>query len=435
MDSIKITADISESEAFFNCMKILESFELENKQFAFTQNYIKWLLNKFQMPFVFIEPFEDVPPDEKPESVVAFAVDNENLISVPIKDLCYNNLYSHLGYITHELKHLSDYEFYMNNLLLGNHHEFFSLSFSQNLWKEAQVDEIDNSKLLRRVTYLCNPHEVGARENEWFYSNLFLRLINAKTINPFLKKITQKQIKKCLEDSEIINKCDFEVYEYKESYYYGYILNKIHLQIKKLYKQFLKIGSGDVKAYIDAKQRLFALISLYPDKEIAKKLTKCLTKNSNHPFNLAQQADSLEMLSRMPFNIATEKDINCFLLNRNKLTDYLIRSIEPTTLAQRCLLLNGSSSLFVNTDSFTDGYELEKNIRKIKSVEKEFKNYKIVGINNMPKSRAKKKAIKKFLNTQNFKLTPEVLEEYNEIFDGQFCYNILENNSNSEPFK
>ncbi len=424
-EQLKILKNISEAQAFNNCVKILDSSELNKKQFAFTENYIKWLLNKFDMPFVFLQPLEKVPEDERPENSAAFAQTQHCLISVPINDLELTNLYKYLGYTAHELKHVADSDFYMERLLLGKDRNYYAEDFTDHRWEMANVSKImkgsnsDDIGLLQSVSYYLNAHEIGARENEYFYANLFLRLATKHSNNKFIKIALKEQLEKCIHKAKQMDEYTLLLTDYTSFSYYKKFLLKVYKEMKNLSKQLSSIKNGNIDKYTKVKNKLVALSSLYPNEKITKKIAKTFNKKPNGPFSPVIQTDCLEMLSKLPYDCVSERDINRFLLKRDAITDNIIRSIEPITLAERFLLLNGSSSLIINASNFTFGSIIKQNIQKIHSVDKKFENYNIIGIKNMPESKAKKYALNKFLNTSNFKLTPEVLEEYNQIFDGK----------------
>lgn len=425
VNTLKIVNDISEQEAFFNCVKILDNFELHVKQFAFTENYIKWLLNKFQMPFVFLEPFEDIPPDEIPENTAAFAQSQKNLISVPIKSLNLGTLYKHLGFIAHELAHVSNDEFFISRLLLGKDRTFYHEPFTEDTWQKAKTDEIDridnDANFLHSIAYYLNPHEMSSRENEWFYTNMFLRLAKNFIKNPFSAKAINNQLEECLKRADEVSSHESLLHTYTLcSIIFEDTKKKILKEMLRLLKQLQKIKTGDANSYCEVKEQLFALVSLFPNKALAKKLVKTFIKSDKYSFGLVLQSDSLELLSKIPHEALTEKEINAFLTKRMFLAEYLIKSIEPETLAERFLLLNGTNSL--NVKDFEECSEIKKHLAIINKVANTFGGYYIVGINNMPESKAKQQALKNFINTKNFKLTPEVLEEYNKIFDGNFYY-------------
>ena len=85
---IKVDKDISESKAFLNCLNFVENMPLMSKDESgvFTINFTKWLLNKFDLPYCFIEQ-KQPEIDSDGRQVTATAQINKSIISIDYKNL------------------------------------------------------------------------------------------------------------------------------------------------------------------------------------------------------------------------------------------------------------------------------------------------------------------------------------------------------------
>ena len=177
----------------------------------------------------------------------------------------------------------------------------------------------------------------------WERSN-FCRIISIIK-NPFSAKAINNQLEKCVKRADEVSSHESLLHTYTLcSIIFEDTQKKILKEMLRLLKQLQKIKTGDANSYCEVKEQLFALVSLFPNKALAKKLVKTFIKSDKYSFGLVLRSDSLELLSKIPHEALTEKEINAFLTKRMFLAEYLIKSIEPETLAERFLLLNGTNS-------------------------------------------------------------------------------------------
>lgn len=413
---IKVDKDISESKAFLNCLNFVENMPLmsNDESGVFTINYTKWLLNKFDLPYCFLEQTAQTM-DSDGKILVATAQPYKSLININYECVNVLNMHELVLNLTHELNHVADYDYYINKQLLGKDRNFQSHSASFDIAEKYNLPFKNDEDY---IYYYLKPEEITARQTSEFYTILFLKLLISSIKNPIRKALIVSKLSECLQYSKNSN-LELLTYTFKEQNkpsFKAYI-EAIKLitknEIKKL-EEFLKKDELPE----DLCLKIGEMLLTCKDEQAAKNLALLYNKYNNREF----RTFVLLTFASLPFNVLPESSVNKFLLTENNLT-FACSYAAPYELAKRLLFIWGTDKFNKEIEKHKRNQNLTRALVYFKKVKKQYEDYNIVGLNNLPNTTMNKIAINRFVN-RKFELNEETLIEYNKLTNGRFYTKI-----------
>lgn len=424
---LKIERDISEQQAFFNCLKFIETTPhfAKDECGVFSENYLKWLLNKFDLPFCYLEQ----KSFDNSSSICASAQRDKGIVFIDYENLSLFNLHEYTIHLAHELTHVSDFYYYASKYLLGKDRQFQSYNGSFKLAQTYNLKPFTEDE--DYVNYFLKDEEISARTTGNFYAILFCKLVINSTKEPRIKNLFLEKLQ-CILNYSALSEQTLTSYEFTESknlMYLSYI-ETIRLMANKAINNFeTQINSKDVvKEFRKAK----SLILTSADEKMAKNLVKAFNKSERKLI----RTFILQTLADLPFDVMPESSINSFLLNEETSLKIACSYCAPKELAQRLLFLWGNNTLKKEVENCKQNIYIARLMPYFEDVLNEFKNYNIIGLKNVQPSIFKKLAEKKFINSKNFTLSRETLEKYNFMLGGKLCNTATNQNfANSDQEK
>lgn len=408
-----------------NCLNCLlqSDFDTNYKlKKQFIENYTAWLLHYFNLDFCLINELS------KDSENAGSSNSRDMRISYKTTNLNKKNLNDFLNTLAHEIKHISDFDYRQNQAILGALHHEKEPVINGAIW--ARVDKMVNLKSdTKRRKYYLSEGEKEAYTQASFYVFLFLKQlmhINKDTImQEKLKKLYQQETEYITLQTTI-----FEQY-FKYNEWLKKLDKKDNKKILKAQLTLLKTllidreYNKNHKEDFDENLTTFGyLLFAYPNKRI-----EFLLKLSIDKFSFDEQRDILYYVSSTNLKVFSESQINRLISLFNL---SLLGDVEPRTLCERVLALNGTSTtkkiikILQNSAKFRFTPYLEEVINK-------YDNINFYGIKNISNKEIRSKTLRAFIHINNFKLNEQTISYLNKVSRENFsCYNEKENTSNQK---
>lgn len=427
---LKVERDISERQAFFNCLNFLESSTKRNNDVdgVFTINYLKWLLHKFNLPFCYLEQEKSVKK-ENGNTLVAHAKRDKGIIYIDYQGVNLFNVHENAIHLAHELTHVADFFYYQNKFLLGKDREYQSYNGTFNLAQNFEMGHFGFKE--DYVNYYLKDEEIAARRTGNFYGWLFCSLITEATSKQYIKETFKTYLKDIKNYSNYNNELLYE-YTFKTSNSLNYLtyLELIKVMAKNGLNNIEKTLSENKQLSPDVVHSVRGLVLTANDKKIAKRLVDIFNKNNIYYLRVF----ILQCLAEMPFDVMPESSINSFLLCEPSL-NVACSYAAPEPLAHRLLFIWGTNKFKKEIALNKNNMNISRLLPYFEKVLDDFKDYNIVGLKNMKPCLRRVFAERKFINSKNFILTQETLLAYNKMLGGKLLSAQPKTSNNLEQEK